>query len=66
MEGTSSASLSSLQSCVSSGQGSRSQGPDLSPKLAKYFRADLITHVTNWPAEILEKQVSVVVSNLHS
>lgn len=65
LEGTSSASLSSLQSCVSSGQGSRSQGPDLSPKLAKYFRADLITHVTNWPAEILEKQAQACSEATH-
>lgn len=49
----SSASLSNLQSCVTSVSG---KGPEISPKLAKYFRADLITHVTNWPAEALEKQ----------
>lgn len=57
---TSAASLSTLQSCVaaSSVQSGRSQGPEISPKLAKYFRADLITHVTNWQADILEKQVS--------
>lgn len=30
----------------------------LTPSLAKFFRADLITHVTNWPSEVLEKQVS--------
>lgn len=26
--------------------------------LAKFFRADLIQHVTNWPSETFEKQVS--------
>lgn len=58
VENTSSASLSTLQSCVTSSvQAGRSQGPEISPKLAKYFRADLITHVTNWQADILEKQV---------
>lgn len=57
MDGTS-ASLSSLQGVVTSNQALRSQGPSLTPSLANYFRADLITHVTNWPAEILEKQVS--------
>lgn len=50
IDGTS-ASLSSLQIL-------RSQGPSLTPSLANYFRADLIAHVTNWPAEILEKQVN--------
>lgn len=38
-------------------QASRMSGPNLTPSLAKYFRADLITHVTNWASEILEKQV---------
>lgn len=47
-----SASLSSLSSQVS-----RCQGPCLTPSLANYLRADLIAHVTGWPAEILEKQV---------
>lgn len=51
MEGAS-ASLSSLSSQVS-----RCQGPCLTPSLANYLRADLIAHVTGWPAEILEKQV---------
>lgn len=54
VEGTS-ASLSSLQGVSS--QMLRHQGPSLTPSLANYFRADLIAHVTNWPAEILEKQV---------
>lgn len=59
VDGTSSATLSSLQSCVSSsGQAANLRGPEISPKLAKYFRADLIAHVTNWHAEVLERQVS--------
>ncbi|XP_034667654.1 WW domain-containing adapter protein with coiled-coil homolog isoform X5 [Drosophila subobscura] len=54
-----SGALSSLQSCVgSSVQAANLRGPEISPKLAKYFRADLIAHVTNWQAEILERQVS--------
>lgn len=53
------ASLSSLQGVVASTQALRSQGPSLTPSLANYFRADLIAHVTNWPADLLEKQVSV-------
>lgn len=57
-----SASLSSLQGVSS--QGSRSQGPSLTPSLANYFRADLIAHVTGWPAEILEKQVIVCINLL--
>lgn len=60
MDTTSSASLSTLQSCVSNSiQAGRSQGPEISTKLSKYFRADLITHVTNWAADQLEKQVSL-------
>ncbi|XP_055301037.1 WW domain-containing adapter protein with coiled-coil homolog isoform X5 [Sitodiplosis mosellana] len=54
LDGTS-ASLSSLQGVSS--QMLRHQGPSLTPSLANYFRADLIAHVTNWPAEILERQV---------
>lgn len=55
VDGTS--SFSSLQGVVTSTQTLRSQGPSLTPSLANYFRADLIAHVTNWPAELLEKQV---------
>ncbi|KAG4068712.1 hypothetical protein HA402_002403 [Bradysia odoriphaga] len=51
-----SASISSLQGVVASTQALRSQGPSLTPSLANYFRADLIAHVTNWPADLLEKQ----------
>lgn len=43
---------------VASTQALRCQGPSLTPNLANYCRADLIAHVTNWPAELLEKQVS--------
>lgn len=57
MDGGTSASLSSLQGVVTSSQILRNQGPSLTPSLANYVRADLIAHVTNWPAEILEKQV---------
>lgn len=58
MDGSS--SLSSLQNVVTSTQSLRSQGPILTPSLANYFRADLIAHVTNWPADVLEKQVSFI------
>lgn len=51
-----SASLNSL-GVVTSSQVSRSQGPSLTPSLANYFRSDLISHVTNWQADNLEKQV---------
>lgn len=57
---SSSASISSLQSCVSSVQASNLRGPEISPKLAKYFRADLIAHVTNWHADVLERQVGKI------
>lgn len=35
----------------------RHQGPSITPSLANYVRTDLIAHVMNWPADILEKQV---------
>lgn len=43
---------------TSAQQSGRTQGPNLTPSLANYFRSDLISHVTGWPAEILEKQVN--------
>lgn len=49
--------VNSLQSVMSASQTSNRLNL-LTPSLAKFFRADLITHVTNWPSEILEKQVS--------
>lgn len=48
--------VSSLQSVMAASQTSNRLNL-LTPSLAKFFRPDLITHVTNWPAEILEKQV---------
>lgn len=56
VDGTS-ASLSCLQGVVATSQVLRNQGPSLTPSLANYVRADLIAHVMNWPAEMLEKQV---------
>lgn len=52
--------VSSLQSVMAASQTSNRLNL-LTPSLAKFFRADLITHVTNWPSEMLEKQVSVCV-----
>lgn len=49
--------VSSLQSVMSASQTSNRLNL-LTPSLAKFFRADLIAHVTNWPSELLEKQVS--------
>ena len=34
--------------------------PTLTPSLSKYFKQELIAHVTNWESEALEKQVSFV------
>ncbi len=48
--------VSSLQSVMAASQTSNRLNL-LTPSLAKFFRPDLISHVTNWPAEILEKQV---------
>lgn len=61
MDGTS-ATLSSLQGVSS--QMLRHQGPSLTPSLGNYVRTDLIAHVMNWPADILEKQV-LLLSQLH-
>ncbi|XP_062138053.1 WW domain-containing adapter protein with coiled-coil homolog isoform X2 [Drosophila sulfurigaster albostrigata] len=65
MDGSGSATLSTLQSCVSSVQASNLRGPEISPKLAKYFRADLIAHVTNWQAEVLERQAQKCCEDTH-
>jgi hypothetical protein len=56
--------VSSLQSVMSASQTSNRNL--LTPSLAKFFRADLIAHVTNWPSEILEKQVSFIYLNMHA
>uniref|UniRef100_A0A182YPR8 WW domain-containing protein n=1 Tax=Anopheles stephensi TaxID=30069 RepID=A0A182YPR8_ANOST len=58
-------SVSSLQSVMASSQCGRSQGPNLTPSLAKYFRADLISHVTGWPSEILEKTIQKLSEEAH-
>lgn len=50
--------VSSLQSVMAASQTSNRLNL-LTPSLAKFFRPDLISHVTNWPAEILEKQVNI-------
>lgn len=59
IDGTASASLSSLQGVISS-QILRSQGPTLTPSLSNYVRTDLIAHITNWPAEMIEKQAQIL------
>ncbi|XP_055532626.1 WW domain-containing adapter protein with coiled-coil homolog [Wyeomyia smithii] len=68
MEGTSTtttSAVSSLQGVMTSSQCGRSQGPNLTPSLAKYFRADLISHVTGWPSEILEKTIQKLSEEAH-
>ncbi|XP_049295142.1 WW domain-containing adapter protein with coiled-coil homolog isoform X3 [Anopheles funestus] len=62
---TTTSSVSSLQSVMASSQSGRSQGPNLTPSLAKYFRADLISHVTGWPSEILEKTIQKLSEEAH-
>lgn len=62
---TATSAVSSLQSVMASSQCGRSQGPNLTPSLAKYFRADLISHVTGWPSEILEKTVQKLSEEAH-
>ncbi|XP_030378469.1 WW domain-containing adapter protein with coiled-coil homolog [Scaptodrosophila lebanonensis] len=66
LDGAASATLSTLQSCVTSSvQAANLRGPEISPKLAKYFRADLIAHVTNWQAEALERQAQKCCEDTH-
>lgn len=62
---TTTSAVSSLQGVMTSSQSGRSQGPNLTPSLAKYFRADLISHVTGWPSEILEKTVQKMSEEAH-
>lgn len=62
---TTTSAVSSLQGVMASSQGGRSQGPNLTPSLAKYFRADLISHVTGWPSEILEKTIQKLSEEAH-
>lgn len=54
--------VSSLQSVMAASQTSNRLNL-LTPSLAKFFRADLINHVTNWPSEVFEKQVSSLIEN---
>lgn len=51
--------LPPMQGVSSSLQALRPQGPTITPSLANHYRDDLVNHVRNWPADILEKQVSV-------
>ncbi|XP_049543837.1 WW domain-containing adapter protein with coiled-coil homolog [Anopheles darlingi] len=62
---TPTSAVSSLQSVMASSQSGRAQGPNLTPTLAKYFRADLISHVTGWPSEILEKTIQKLSEEAH-
>lgn len=62
VDGTS--GVSSLQSVMAASQTSNRLNL-LTPSLAKFFRADLITHVTNWPSEVFEKQVSSLFESLN-
>jgi WW domain-containing adapter protein with coiled-coil len=49
--------VSSLQSVMSAASQVNNRLNLLTPSLAKFFRVDLLNHVTNWPSEMLEKQV---------
>lgn len=49
--------VSSLQSVMSAASQVSNRLNLLTPSLAKFFRVDLLNHVTNWPSELLEKQV---------
>lgn len=53
----SSGGVSSLQSVMSAASQVSNRLNLLTPSLAKFFRVDLLNHVTNWPSELLEKQV---------
>lgn len=49
-------SLSCLQSLAVAAVGSSS----LTPSLANHYRDDLVNHVRGWPADVCEKQVSLM------
>jgi len=55
--GSPATSLSSLSAAAASLRPPSSSSHALTPSLAAYFRPELISHVTGWPAEQLEKQV---------
>ena len=55
--GSPATSLSSLSAAAASLRPSAASSHALTPSLASHYRPDLISHVTGWPAEQLEKQV---------
>lgn len=56
--GSPATSLSSLSAAAASLRPSAASSHALTPSLASHYRPDLISHVTGWPAELLEKQVN--------
>lgn len=57
--GSPATSLSSLSAAAASLRPSAASSHALTPSLASHYRPDLISHVTGWPAEQMEKQVNV-------
>nr|AEE63275.1 unknown [Dendroctonus ponderosae] len=57
--------LPPMQGVSSSLQALRPQGPTITPSLANHYRDDLVNHVRNWPADILEKQAQKLAEEAH-
>jgi len=64
--GSPATSLSSLSAAAASLRPPSSSSHALTPSLAAYFRPELISHVTGWPAELLEKQANKLSEELHT
>lgn len=64
--GSPATSLSSLSAAAASLRPSAASSHALTPSLASHYRPDLISHVTGWPAELLEKQATKVSEDLHT
>ena len=63
--GSPATSLSSLSAAAASLRPPASSSHALTPSLAAHYRPDLISHVTGWAAEHLEKQVRFGTWNLY-
>jgi len=64
--GSPATSLSSLSAASASLRPPASSSHALTPSLAAHYRPDLISHVTGWTAEHLEKQAMKVSEELHT
>lgn len=64
--GSPATSLSSLSAAAASLRPPATSSHALTPSLAAYYRPDLISHVTGWPADHIEKQAMKLSEELHT